>query len=140
VGVLPGAGAFSIGALDGAESAWPSKVGSPYAHPPARAHASRATAYATGHARVGLLGNPSDGYGGKTMAVTLANFKAEAWVTPLPAGERGVRLVPHPVFDPINVPSLGALSLIAQREGYSGGIRLMAATLNRFHQVRGAGV
>ena len=29
------------------------------------------------HARVGLLGNPSDGFFGKTIAVSLANFWAE---------------------------------------------------------------
>lgn len=89
--------------------------------------------YATGHARVGLLGNPSDGYGGKTMSVTIANFKAEAWVTPT-LGRSGIVLIPHPVYDPVVVPSLRALSVIAQREGYGGGIRLMSATLNRFYQ------
>jgi glucuronokinase len=31
------------------------------------------------HARIGLLGNPSDGYGGKTIAVSLENFWAEVW-------------------------------------------------------------
>jgi hypothetical protein len=29
------------------------------------------------HARVGLLGNPSDGYHGKTLSFALANFWAE---------------------------------------------------------------
>jgi len=35
------------------------------------------------HARVGLLGNPSDGYGGKTISFSLANYHAE--VRPRPA-------------------------------------------------------
>ena len=30
------------------------------------------------HARIGLLGNPSDGYGGKALSVSVANFWAEA--------------------------------------------------------------
>lgn len=29
------------------------------------------------HARIGLLGNPSDGYNGKTISFALANFWAE---------------------------------------------------------------
>ena len=29
------------------------------------------------HARIGLLGNPSDGYNGKTISFALANFYAE---------------------------------------------------------------
>lgn len=29
------------------------------------------------HARIGLLGNPSDGFQGATIAVSLANFWAE---------------------------------------------------------------
>ena len=32
------------------------------------------------YARVGLFGNPSDGYGGKTIALTIANFWAEATI------------------------------------------------------------
>jgi glucuronokinase len=48
------------------------------------------------YARVGLFGNPSDGYGGKTIALTVANFWAEATIAP---SER-LCLVPHPLFDP----------------------------------------
>ena len=29
------------------------------------------------HARIGLIGNPSDGYHGKTIAFTFSNFRAE---------------------------------------------------------------
>ena len=132
IGVLPGAGVFTLGALDGSVRPAP-KRGSIFAHVLPVAALGAVPSYATGHARVGLLGNPSDGYGGKTMSVTIANFKAEAWVTPTP-GVKGVTLIPHAIYDPLRVPSLAALSLIAQREGYSGGIRLMAATLNRFQQ------
>jgi glucuronokinase len=37
------------------------------------------------YARIGLLGNPSDGFFGKTVSLSLANFYAEARVrcTPL---------------------------------------------------------
>ncbi|KAA0161344.1 hypothetical protein FNF28_05092 [Cafeteria roenbergensis] len=53
-------------------------------------------------ARVGLMGNPSDGFFGRTVAATISNFKASVTVWPdrSPAGARGrVTLAPHPVFD-----------------------------------------
>ena len=34
------------------------------------------------HARAGLLGNPSDGYGGKAIALCLAGFRARVYVEP----------------------------------------------------------
>lgn len=34
------------------------------------------------HARVGLIGNPSDGFCGKTLSFLLANFKAEVTLSP----------------------------------------------------------
>jgi glucuronokinase len=40
---------------------------------------------ATAFARAGLAGHPSDGYGGATLSVTLANFAAEVHATPAPA-------------------------------------------------------
>ena len=96
-------------------------------HPP-----TAAPHYARGYARVGLLGNPSDGYGGATLAVTIDNFYAEAWVTPTPPGAGpAIHLLPHPTSDPQRFPSLQGLSTLCQREGYSGGLRLMAATLHR---------
>lgn len=45
----------------------------------------------TAPARVGLLGNPSDGFGGKVMAFALRNFGARVTLTPRPAGA-GFRL------------------------------------------------
>lgn len=38
-------------------------------------------------ARTGLVGHPSDGYGGATLSVTLANFAAEVQAEPAPALE-----------------------------------------------------
>lgn len=48
------------------------------------------------YARVGLLGNPSDGFFGKTISFSLANFHAEVRVEPQP--DR-VELVPNPLYD-----------------------------------------
>jgi glucuronokinase len=36
---------------------------------------------AEAYARAGLLGNPSDGYYGKTIAITIKNFAARVWVS-----------------------------------------------------------
>ena len=90
------------------------------------------TIHTRAFARVGLLGNPTDGYGGKTVSVTLSNFVAEAWLTP--NGDGSVTLQPHPLYDQGRFTNIRQLSTIATREGYSGGIRLMSATLNRFYQ------
>ena len=82
------------------------------------------------HARVGLFGNPSDGYHGATIALTIANFWAEATITP---SERLV-LVPHPLFDPCDFGSLADLHFISRREGYQGGMRLLQAACKRFFE------
>ena len=51
------------------------------------------------YARVGLMGNPSDGFFGKTLSLSIKNFWAE--VT-LEESER-LTLVPHPLCDPTQV-------------------------------------
>lgn len=77
--------------------------------------------------RAGLLGNPSDGYGGKALAVALANFGAR--VTLEAAGE--LRLEPGP-SDLQRFPDLrGALRDI-ERAGCDDGLRLLRAALKRF--------
>ncbi len=78
-------------------------------------------------ARAGLLGNPSDGYGGKAIAMTLENFNATATVAPcerleLVAGG-GRRLVMATPAD--------ATGAFAHEHG-DGGLRLMRAALRRF--------
>jgi glucuronokinase len=83
------------------------------------------------HARVGLLGNPSDGFGGKTISFSLANFWAEATLTPLPRGA-GVRFAPHPVHDAPAHASVAALRRRVEGQGYYGGLRLLTATVKRF--------
>ena len=82
------------------------------------------------HARVGLFGNPSDGYHGATIALTIANFWASATIAP---SER-LCLVPHPLFDPCDFGSLADLHFISRREGYQGGMRLVQAACKRFFE------
>src|ERR1700761_5414504 len=81
------------------------------------------------YARAGLVGNPSDGYFGKTISFTIRNFRAT------------VRLWESPHFE--IVPTHGDLArfdsvsafLKDQRlHGYYGGMRLVKAAIKKFHE------
>ena len=80
------------------------------------------------YARAGLVGNPSDGYYGKTISFIVRNYVAEVelWETPelevLPAARD------HSTF-----PSLAALRQDVAWYGYYGGVRLLKATIKRFY-------
>lgn len=80
-------------------------------------------------ARAGFIGNPSDGFHGKTIAVLLANWAARVtlWESP------ELRIEASPVHDPLNFHSLADLHATAEREGYYGGVRLLYATCKRFY-------
>lgn len=80
------------------------------------------------YARVGLIGNPSDGYFGKTIACEARNFEAQVtlWESPT------LMIFAHPVHDPTEFSSLMALYETARRDGYYGGRRLLFATCKKF--------
>ena len=63
-------------------------------------------------ARVGFMGNPSDGFEGKTLSFLIDNFFATVTIH---ANERvedlSVTLVPHPVLDPSSFPGIDGLQL-----------------------------
>eukprot|EP00760_Papus_ankaliazontas_P014352 PhM_4_TR16066/c0_g1_i1/m.42066/K16190/GLCAK; glucuronokinase len=82
------------------------------------------------YARVGLAGNPSDGYFGKTLSMTISNFWCEVTLT---ASDK-LRLVPHPLHDPSEFGSLSDLHGISNKEGYLGGLRLLQATCKKFFE------
>jgi glucuronokinase len=88
---------------------------------------SAAEAQGRAHARAALVGNPSDGFGGKTISVALGEFAAEATV------RRSDRLEILPAEQDRNVYS-GVDDLIADVEanGYYGGLRLVKAAIKRF--------
>ncbi|HQR09663.1 MAG TPA: hypothetical protein PLN21_22765 [Gemmatales bacterium] len=79
------------------------------------------------YARAGLVGNPSDGYHGKTISIALRNYWAEAvlyeWDTLeiLPGKENQNR------FD-----SVHDLVKDVKLHGYYGGVRLVKATIKKF--------
>jgi glucuronokinase len=82
---------------------------------------------ATAYARAGLIGNPSDGYFGKTISVTLRDFAAKVSLYENPS----VEIVPS-VQDRSDYASMADLSADVVDNGYYGGIRLMKATIHKF--------
>jgi len=79
-------------------------------------------------ARVGLVGNPSDGFGGKTVSSMIANFGARVALHE----SSTIEIVRHPLFDPLSFRSLSDLADTASHDGYYGGIRLLYATCKKF--------
>jgi len=82
------------------------------------------------YARVGLIGNPSDGFHGKTIALSIKNFWAEATIFESPR----LNLIPHPLNDPTSFGNLADLHVISKKEGYMGGLRLVQATCKKFYE------
>ncbi len=78
--------------------------------------------------RVGLVGNPSDGYHGKTIAFTFSNFCARVVLYETPELE----ILPN-LRDRSEYGSITGLVEDVQLFGYYGGIRLLKATIKRFH-------
>ncbi len=79
-------------------------------------------------ARAGLVGNPSDGYFGKTISFIVRNFRAEVVLYESPEIEIQANTRDHSRF-----PSMAALAEDVRKFGYYGGIRLLKATVKRFH-------
>ncbi len=84
--------------------------------------------YTKAHPRVGLIGNPSDGYFGKTISFTFTNFSAEVALYETPELE----ILPS-IRDQSLFKSIHGLSEDVRLYGYYGGIRLLKATVKRFH-------
>uniref|UniRef100_A0A8C5QQK9 Nucleotidyl transferase domain-containing protein n=1 Tax=Leptobrachium leishanense TaxID=445787 RepID=A0A8C5QQK9_9ANUR len=82
------------------------------------------------YARIGIMGNPSDGYYGKTISMSIANFWAEVTISQ----SKSLVLVPHPLNDPTEFGSLLDLHYISRKEGYLGGLRLLQATCKKFYE------
>jgi glucuronokinase len=80
------------------------------------------------HPRAGLVGNPSDGYHGKTIAVILRNFTAEVALYESPELEILPNVRDHSCFN-----SIAALAEDVRQHGYYGGLRLLKATIKRFY-------
>jgi glucuronokinase len=78
--------------------------------------------------RVGLIGNPSDGYFGKTISFAFSNFSAEVILYETPELEILPNYKDHSRF-------AGITELVkdVRLHGYYGGIRLLKATVKKFY-------
>lgn len=79
------------------------------------------------YARAGLLGNPSDGYHGKTISLLVRNFWAEVVLYEWDTVE--IILAEN---DRARFSSIYDLTRDVKLHGYYGGIRLIKATIKRF--------
>lgn len=82
---------------------------------------------ATAYARAGLIGNPSDGYYGKTISFVIRDYAAKVSLYESPE----IEIVPS-IQDRSRYTSIRDLSEDVQSNGYYGGIRLMKASIKRF--------
>ena len=79
------------------------------------------------YARAGLLGNPSDGYFGKTISITVGNFSSSVTLSESP----DLRIQPQDLD--LNVFSdIDHLVKSVSRQGYYGGARLVKAAIKKF--------
>lgn len=78
--------------------------------------------------RAGLIGNPSDGYFGKTISFTFENFCAEVV---LEEAEQ-LEIIPN-ARDQFTYSGISQLAADVGCFGYYGGIRLLKASIKRFY-------
>ena len=79
------------------------------------------------YARAGLLGNPSDGYHGKTISISVRNYCAEVVLYEWDSVDIVLADDDRAKFD-----SVYELARDVRLHGYYGGIRLIKATIKRF--------
>ncbi|MEC7564372.1 MAG: GHMP kinase [Planctomycetota bacterium] len=79
------------------------------------------------YARAGLLGNPSDGYHGKTISICVPHFSATVILYEWETLEIIAAREDRSRFD-----SIGELAQDVELHGYYGGIRLVKATIKKF--------
>jgi glucuronokinase len=79
------------------------------------------------YARAGFVGNPSDGYHGKTISFIVRNFRARVLLYPSARLEIKLSKADTPVFE-----NLEELYRITRWRGYYGGVRIIQALLVRF--------
>ena len=78
--------------------------------------------------RAGLIGNPSDGYFGKTISFVFSNFQAEVVLYETPELEILPSQKDHSCFD-----NIADIVRDVRLHGYYGGIRLLKATIKTFY-------
>lgn len=79
------------------------------------------------YARAGFVGNPSDGYNGKTVSFIVRNYYAETVLYPW---EEVEIVLTH--YDEHRFASVKDLAVDVRLHGYYGGLRLIKATIKKF--------
>jgi glucuronokinase len=99
-----------------------------------RRDSAKAASSSVGHAyaRAGLLGNPSDGYGGKTISLILRNWRAD--VRLMPSSRLRFRAGAAETED---FSSVAEFVSSVRKNGYYGGLRLVQAAVKRFYEFFG---
>ncbi len=82
---------------------------------------------AIAYARAGLLGNPSDGYNGKTISIIVKNFAAKILLHESP-----LLHIKSAESDSNQFKNIHELKEVVSSLGYNGGIPIIKATLKRF--------
>jgi len=83
---------------------------------------------ARSHPRAGLVGNPSDGYHGKTISFIVRNFSATVTLWESPELEIQPARRDEMIFE-----NIADLVQDTHNFGYYGGLRLLKASVKRFH-------
>ncbi len=81
------------------------------------------------YARAALAGNPSDGYFGKTLSLSVQNFSARVVLYEWPTLEILPGREDHARFS-----SIEELAEDVRRNGYYGGLRLVKAAIKKFYE------
>ncbi|KAJ3372399.1 hypothetical protein HDU91_003445 [Kappamyces sp. JEL0680] len=85
------------------------------------------------HARIGLVGNPSDGFFGKCISCLIKNFYATCVLLPnQDEWDQAVEYIPNDTLDSTKLPSAAAGLGWIGKNGYDGVLRLFLATLQVF--------
>lgn len=80
------------------------------------------------YSRIGLLGNPSDGYNGRCLSLSLQNFWAEVIIKP--ASKITFEL--NPEGDPTQFTDITSFRSHIDGHGYNGGVRLLMSMTRQF--------
>jgi glucuronokinase len=80
-------------------------------------------------ARAGIVGNPSDGFFGKTLSIPIRNFSAKIFLFEW----EEIEILPG-VSDEVVFPSIEHLIADIEINGYYGGIRLIKAAIKQFYE------
>lgn len=83
-------------------------------------------------ARIGILGNPSDGYGGRTLGFAVENFAASVTLEPVEGS--AISILPA-IADQPTWASASTLADSVDRYGYATAVPLLAATVRTFVDV-----